>query len=593
MIHQKVRQRSAMHSRSAGRSPRFIVVCGLLLTALSFALFILLESTTLWANPGLIQDRLGGISRPLTALFPERWLNATFGSKLGLLNGVLYVLIVAAMFGVYLFALRRALKPGHFRDEDARRTFCTIFLFTVAMLLIFLFVRGMMSPDIFSYIWYGRLWAVDGVSPFTHTAQEFAATDTTHWLQWVYWKQLYSPYGPVWVMFAGLIAKIAQVGDGDIVNHLIGHRLLASLSHLLNIWLVWRTSDLLIGRYWHSILPARVRMPHAVPRSARTRYVMTSREWQPGARIWLVAAYAWNPLLLIEFGAGAHNDSLMLSFVLAGIWLHLAGKWKFAACALACAVLVKFVAVCFLPGYIWLLWHENNAGSKGSRVGLMRAAQASGIALATWVLFYLPFWEGPATLQGMAGGPTADWFAHSIPQFIVRFVPDALGQLIKFFNPGIDSTQTVETLRSSLRAPVRLIFLAFALVVAAALTWRARSVPATIKSWGLLFFVLLTVGVSWFLPWYVSWLIVPAALAGPGRLWNATQMLAAGSLSVYVLDAGVGAWTGVLPYWVGSAFIAPPLIYLLVSFYRDRRHLLSALPSAQLVVAQVNNVEPA
>ena len=88
-------------------------------------------------------------------------------------------------------------------------------------------VPGVFSTDLFSYIWYGRIFGVFGDNPFTHVPADYAWHDTGNWLQWVFWKETPSAYGPVWVLLAGIVAQIAQAFGGDITFHILGNKLLA------------------------------------------------------------------------------------------------------------------------------------------------------------------------------------------------------------------------------------------------------------------------------------------------------------------------------------------------------------------------------
>src|SRR5438552_3051726 len=96
-------------------------------------------------------------------------------------------------------------------------------------------VPGVLSTDLFSYVWYGRILVVFGDNPLTHVPGDYTWHDTGRWLQWVFWKETPSVYGPGWVLVAGLVAEVSQALGGDIVNHILGHRIVASVGHLANV----------------------------------------------------------------------------------------------------------------------------------------------------------------------------------------------------------------------------------------------------------------------------------------------------------------------------------------------------------------------
>jgi hypothetical protein len=63
-----------------------------------------------------------------------------------------------------------------------------------------------------------------------------------------------------------------------------------------------------------------------------------------------VLIYAWCPLAIVEFGHGAHVDSLMISLMMAALWLLVALRSRVgSAAALAAATLTKFVPALLLP----------------------------------------------------------------------------------------------------------------------------------------------------------------------------------------------------------------------------------------------------
>ncbi|HYO49243.1 MAG TPA: hypothetical protein VEW94_05275 [Chloroflexia bacterium] len=235
---------SAEHAGVGRATPRrrlrVLVVCGALLLGGYVALLLLMQSATLAENPTLIPDRFPLVFNWLRGLFPPDWLAADRFSPLGQLNVRLYLLIIAWLFLVYIVALRLLFRPGVFVAAHGSSALRWILLFTAAMLFVLLFVAGNFSDDVFSYIWYGRIPALEGGNPYINTPVQYAGADTTGWLHYVFFTDLVSVYGPVWQLLAGGIAKLAHAVAGlDIFYHLLGHRLLADISHLVTVALLW------------------------------------------------------------------------------------------------------------------------------------------------------------------------------------------------------------------------------------------------------------------------------------------------------------------------------------------------------------------
>lgn len=59
----------------------------------------------------------------------------------------------------------------------------------------------------------------------------------------------------------------------------------------------------------------------------------------------------WNPLLLLEFVGSAHNDSVMVFFLLLGMAFWVRKKWILAGMLIACAIQVKLLPIIYF-GYL-------------------------------------------------------------------------------------------------------------------------------------------------------------------------------------------------------------------------------------------------
>jgi hypothetical protein len=575
-----LKARSTHYSQSGLRQ---ISTFGTTLLVGTLCLFVLLQTHSIWQSPTLIADRWKQVFYPLARLFPVEWVRPVKTSSIALVNSGLYLLLIAGLFAVYVFAIKRALRPGVFGAVDGRAALRRIVWITALVLLVLLVVPGDFSTDLFSYVWYGRIYAVFGESPLTHVPADYTWADGGRWLQWVYWKETPSVYGPVWIALAGAIAKVAQLLGGDIVYHVLGHKLLASAAHLINTLLVWKVAGMILERWSVQATEGK---------DAPTG-------WKTGAQVAATLAYAWNPLLLIEFGASAHNDVLMLTGILAMLWLHLAGRWRMALVALALASLVKLIALLFLPGYLWLLFWEAAPSAAGARViaalpaRLSRVAQALLIFGGTWVVTYIPFWEGPATLTPLLSGPATEYFINSLG-FVLRFrLPEGISSLAAAFDWQPAEFWRTQAVGWRLDWPARWGPLLITGAVAATQTWHARSFRGMLAAWGWTVFAYLTVGSVWFWPWYVSWLIVVAVLVGPGRLFKATVILSATSVALYGMY-----WTGnalfrELAGWRPLAIMLPPLVYVLASYWLARRRVAVVRTRTRAAKRGVHVPEPA
>jgi hypothetical protein len=557
VLARKLKAESAGAKSKALSGLQVINLAGGLLVLGWAAYFFLMQSHALWLSPTLIPDRWKAVFSPVSKLFPQEWIRPARSSDLGLLAVGLFVLLLVAFFSLYIVSLRRAFSPGAFEEAEAKPALKRIFAFTLLSLALLFVVPGVLSSDLFSYAWYGRIFVVFGDNPFTHVPADYAWRDGAKWLQWVYWKETPSVYGPVWVLLAGAVAQVSQALGGDIVNDILGHKLLASAAHLANVVLIWKIMGHVVPRYWAPLKAA------------------AGKNWELSAQVGATIAYAWNPLMLLEFGANGHNDIIMVTFVLLAVWLHLAGKWRLAIAALAAATLVKLIAVLFLPGYLWLLFWQAAPG--GALDGLPRriwaGVQALALYVGLWVLFYLPFWEGPATLRPLFTGPPVEMFVNSLGWLARYKLPELVAGIADSL--GLQPTEfwTARAVGWRVEWPVRFGATAIAAAVALVVTWRARDFPRMMVAWGWVLFAYLTVGAVWFWPWYVSWLVAVVAVIGPGRLLNATIILSASSLLLYATYWRNSAFLVEALRWRDALIIVPPLAYVLgSSLLESRRH---------------------
>jgi hypothetical protein len=511
-------------------------------------LFVLLQSSTLHESPTLVPDRWKGLFYPLRDMFPREWSHARLGGPVEVMNAGLYVLVLVGLFAIYIFAVRRMfaarIAPAS-RPGVILAIIVGIAAVALALLLVF---PATFSKDLFSYVWYGRILVEYGDNPFLSVPSQYAWSDTANWLQWTYWADTPSVYGPVWVVIAGGIASAARAIDNDIVTHLLGHRAVASLAHVANVLLVWQVAQIVVRRYWQR------------PRNASVM------GWHTAAAAGVTLTYAWNPLALVEFGLSGHNDVLMLTGLLAALRLHLAGHWRLAVAAIALASLVKFIALVFLPGYLWLLVWETKGDARQRMLGsASRVGQAALLVVAAWAVAYIPFWEGSATLRPLSGGPAATWFVNSIGAAIRMRLPELVSDFARAEHLRPLHFWTESQVGMRLEWPARWGLLVISATVASIVTWRARTFPGMLWAWGWALFAYLTVGSVWFWPWYVSWAVVPVALLGPGRLWSALQILALTSLAYYAIAPRTGSVFKPLDGLAGLLIAVPPLAYVLGS----------------------------
>ncbi|HEY7092066.1 MAG TPA: glycosyltransferase family 39 protein [Ktedonobacterales bacterium] len=444
---------------------------------------------------------LGGVTQshsPLVDVWP--WLLAParviFGETLvatsmppadGWLQLALFALLLVGVALVAAWGLliaRRAVEPPYALAFALGTT--ALFALTLALL------PSLPSDDLFSYILYGRISAVHHANPLVVLPSDFP---NDPFLQMVYWRDVRSVYGPVWLALSGGLSLLAETLGGSLAIYTALFKLLGVAAHLLNAWLVW----LILGRL------------------------------APKARLLGTLFYAWSPLCLLEFGASAHNDALMLTFLLLGVYCLTRATsggpgWDAAAMvAFGLSIATKYVPLALIPLYFALvIWTTRGRGASW-RETLGAVAWRGALLAGTILLALAPYWAGSQTINALLFSPPAQQLDNSLLE--------SLSWPLRWLAEGVGLTHTAakSLVESLLKALALLAFLALYL-------WefrRARTLPGMLAGWGWILLWYALVASGWFWPWYVTWAVGVVALCAWGRLSMATLLLAGGALTLY------------------------------------------------------------
>lgn len=308
------------------------------------------------------------------------------------------------------------------------------------------------------------------------------------------WVDTPAPYGPLWL---GLGRAVATVTGDGVLTTVVAMRLLAVAGLLL------------MARY--------------LPRLAAACGVDTRFAF------WLGVL---NPLVLIHFVAGGHNDALMLGLVVAGLAIAVEAteeRWVAAGVALcAAAVLVKAPAVIAIAFLAWIWsrhltgrWRLLNACVRTAAVAL---ATAGVITVATGLGFG---WVG----QLNAPGAVVTWLS----------LPTGVGLVAGFVTGAQDYITSENPVIIACRIGGQV-------ATAGVLLWlwarAGRLGPVRALALALLALVLLGPVVQ---PWYMIWPIAIAAVTPlPRKVW----LVAAGSsvwLSMMITPQGANLFLELAP----------------------------------------------
>src|SRR5258708_20759320 len=237
------------------------------------------------------------------SLLPEsvrpvpQWLAGPFGSNgFDLGSGGLIVVLVA-MFGSYVLA-------AHAAERLSART---VLMCIAAMYALVLLAPPLLSTDVFSYQFYGRMGSVYGANPYLAGPHALALDPLFPYIG-AKWSYTPTVYGPLFTALSYVLAPLSIAASA------LAYKAIAACASLGTIALLWNAARL------RGIDPIRA-----------------------------VALVGLNPLIVVYGVGGAHNDLLMMLFVVAGIYFLLAHRDRSSGAAMVIAAAVKVTGGLMLP----------------------------------------------------------------------------------------------------------------------------------------------------------------------------------------------------------------------------------------------------
>jgi hypothetical protein len=388
---------------------------------------------------------------------------------------------------------------------------------------------GLFSQDVFSYIAYGRLAALYDLNPYVWPPSVVPRDAVLPWVATI-WRAYPSPYGPVWVDVQWAMARLT--GDLSIADQALAYRFLANILLVANLALLWR----LLGR-------------------------LTPLE--PGQRTVALAALAWNPLVLFEVAANAHNDVLMVSFTLLALLIFTrGGNGVLSSASFTLGALVKY-----LSGF-GLVWVAIAAAAR-SASWRSRSARVAALGVVSAVLVVGvtgPWLDLPDSLAPLLDETAGVGYVNSLPDRLAVVLANR-------FSVSLDLVRTLERL-----------LLVGSFVVYAVWEWRRVSsqgnpaaVARAVARSCLIYILAVSTSVQ---SWYFC---LPVAVAvGLGWRCRLTQVtLAYSALALPALYVSYYLRNSA-PGWLALVYGLGPLL-LLVPDLAARARTRAHVPAAEIV----------
>ena len=449
-----------------------------------------------------------------TNLLANPLVEALRGSLTGSLVARGFVFIGLAVLLQAWLVLGAELRVAH-RTRDILGVLA---LWSVPLLL----APPMFSRDVYSYYVQGRLLD-SGIDPTTS-----GVASVSGWFQDgadPMWAEAPTPYGPVFLMIERAVASFAHPN--------------AYLASIL-FRLVAIIGVVLLAIY--------------VPRLARSLGV------NEGRALWLGVL---NPLILLHFISGAHNDALMVGLLVAGLSLAVCNRCVWGGVLVAGAACVKPIALLALP-FVGLLW----AGVNSTWVARIKAwAITALVAGITIVCVYLVADTGYGVISAAFGTPSGvlTWLSPST----------AIGQIIGYATTWLGLTAD----GMSAVAVARAIASLAALVVVAWLILRPGSRnPVRGAALALAAVVVLGPVIQ---PWYLLWFLPLFAASGLSSRETQIAVLATAAFTVHAMVESSATSDNFLDVTDGITFLLAVVItaVILLASPRERRLVLGGEPA--------------
>jgi alpha-1,6-mannosyltransferase len=301
------------------------------------------------------------------------WLAGPFGSTGIDLGSFGLIAVLAIMFVSYAIAARAA-------DRLSARA---VLMCIAGMHALVLLAPPLLSTDVFSYQFYGRMGALYGANPYLAGPHALALDPLFPYIgaKWAYTPTV---YGPLFTALSYLLAPLSIAASA------LTYKAIAACASLGTVALVWNAARL------RGVDPVKA-----------------------------AAFVGLNPLIVVYGVGGGHNDLLMMLPVAAGMYLMLAHRERLGSAMFTAAAAIK------LTGGMMVALALASGGGRRARDRRRDVLIGAGIAAALIAgLNFALFGFGPLHLFGTVQKVQSEGDWHSIPGFITHLGWSAGGHVI-------------------------------------------------------------------------------------------------------------------------------------------------------------------
>lgn len=361
-----------------------------------------------------------------------------FGTIGPLAEPILMVTVFSLSFFLYLKTIKM-----HYRTSSFK-----VLGWVSLLTLLLTFLPPFTCEDVYFYIATGQMQSVYHTNPYIHNAHEIIGWRSDPFLSTTGWGFLLNMYGPLWTK---LTQWLVLISNNNLWLAVWLFKVLAGLLHIFN--------TILIG-----VIAKRLQL-----NISQTMLV-----------------YGWNPLLLFELPGHAHNDALLITFIILAIIALTHGKEVLTLPFLMLSTLVKYTPILLIPLFSLCFIVKKRYQALFLSIT---------IALLIVPISWQSYWQGFKSLKGILR--QFDFYSIKSLHYIVFYtIHKLLPQLPR--NLIFQYTAKLFTL---------IFFLVFLAMIIYLLQNKRFNFNTFIFSCLSILILFLLIANKWYQPWYISWLI--------------------------------------------------------------------------------------
>lgn len=329
---------------------------------------------------------------------------------------------------------------------------------------------GLYTTDMFSYVMYSHIAGVLQINPYLTMPSWFPEVRILHWIHPI-WHNAPSIYGPAWIDLTLPLAR--AVATATDVEKVLAYKALVNVFHLFGVGC--------LAYVVHRLRPGRV---HEA-----------------------VVLYAWNPLIVFEFGGNGHNDAVMVAVMLLGLALYVSSARWLGLVTLTVSMLLKMTSLFLLPYYAMAWAREQTSWVRFFAVGALAALTVPVVIAA----FYWPWWAGIETISPIINWSQGPMFNNYVPDTLAFYLA---GRQVVESGGLVDPAVALAGWRENIKNAARVFFVIWCAVE----LWRVRGALGIAGAGARVMLIFLLAVNTWVLPWYFTWPLALAIVVG----WEST-----------------------------------------------------------------------